>query len=50
MQIIDTSQIHIFTKPSTEGNLERHLIEPDQVLAPNFAPEIAMKLGELPLL
>jgi Uma2 family endonuclease len=46
----DTLQTHIFTKPSAEGYLERHLIEPDQVLAPNFAPEIAVMLSELPLL
>jgi Uma2 family endonuclease len=46
----ETLQTHIFTKPSAEGYLERHLIEPDQVLAPTFAPEIAVKLGELPLL
>jgi Uma2 family endonuclease len=46
----ETLQTHIFTKPSAEGYLERHLIEPDQILAPDFAPEIAVKLGELPLL
>jgi Uma2 family endonuclease len=46
----ETLQTHIFTKPSAEGYLERRLIEPNEILAPNFAPEIAVKLAELPLL
>ncbi len=46
----ETLQTHIFTKPSAEGYLERRLIEPDEVLAPGFAPEIAVKMAELPLL
>ena len=36
--------------PLADGYLERRLIEPDVVLAPSFAPEIAVKLAELPLL
>ena len=44
-----TLQTHIFTKPSEEGYLERRLIEPNEILDPNFAPEIAVKLAELPL-
>ena len=45
----ETLQTHIFTKPSADGHLERRLIESDVVLAPRFAPEIAVKMGELPL-
>jgi Uma2 family endonuclease len=47
---VENLQTHIFSKPSSEGYQERRLIEPDQMLAPGFAPEIAVKLGELPLL
>jgi Uma2 family endonuclease len=46
----ETLQTHIFSKPSSEGYQERRLVEPEEVLAPKFAPEIAVKLGELPLL
>ena len=46
----ETLQTHIFTKPASEGYLERRLVEPNEILAPNFAPDIAVKLGELPLL
>lgn len=46
----ETLQTHIFNKPSAEGYLERRLIEPSDVLAPSFAAEIAVKLGELPLI
>jgi Uma2 family endonuclease len=46
----ETLQTHIFTKPAAEGYLERRLIEPNEILAPSFAPEIAVKLAELPLL
>jgi Uma2 family endonuclease len=45
----ETLQTHIFTKPSAEGYLERRLVEPSEVLAPSFAAEIAVKMGELPL-
>jgi Uma2 family endonuclease len=46
----ETLQTHIFTKPSTEGYLEQHIIEPTETLSPSFAPELAVKLAELPLL
>ena len=45
----ETLQTHIFTKPSEEGYLERRLIEPNEILTPSFAPEIAVKMAELPL-
>jgi Uma2 family endonuclease len=46
----ETLQTHIFTKPADDGYQERRLIEPNEVLVPGFAPEIAVKLAELPLL
>jgi Uma2 family endonuclease len=47
---VETLQTHIFTKPSPEGYLERHLVDPTDILAPHFANEIAIKLAELPLI
>jgi Uma2 family endonuclease len=46
---VETLQTHIFTKPSDEGYLERRLVEAGEVLAPSFAPEIAVKMNELEL-
>lgn len=46
---VETLQTHIFTKPVEEGYLERKLVAPSEVLAPSFAPEIAVKMGELEL-
>jgi Uma2 family endonuclease len=46
----ESLQTHVFSKPSKEGFLERHLIEPNELLSPAFAPEIALKLAELPLI
>jgi Uma2 family endonuclease len=43
-------QTHVFTTPSKEGYLERRLIEPTAVLVPDFAPELSLRLAELPLL
>ena len=47
---VETLQAHIFTEPSPEGYQERRLVEPSEVLSPGFAPELAMKMGALPLL
>ncbi len=46
---VETLQTHIFTKPTEEGYMERRLVEAGEVLAPSFAPEIAVKMGELEL-
>jgi Uma2 family endonuclease len=46
---VETLQTHIFTKPLDDGYLERRLVEPSEVLAPSFAAEIAVKMGELEL-
>lgn len=47
---VESMRTHVFSKPSEEGYLERRLIEPTDVLAPSFAPEVAVKLAELPLI
>jgi Uma2 family endonuclease len=46
---VESLQTHIFTRPSEEGYLERRVVEPSYVLAPRFAPEISVKMGELAL-
>jgi Uma2 family endonuclease len=46
----ETLQTHNFTKPAHDGYQERQLIEPNEVLVPGFAPDMAVKLAELQLL
>jgi Uma2 family endonuclease len=46
----ETLRTHCFAKPSVEGYLERRLVEPEEVLACPFAPELSLKLAELPLI
>jgi hypothetical protein len=46
----ETLQTHNFTKLAHDGYQARQLIEPNEVLVPGFAPEMAVKLAELPLL
>jgi Uma2 family endonuclease len=46
----ESLQTHIFSKPSADGYLERHLVEPTEILSPGFATELAVKLAELPLI
>jgi Uma2 family endonuclease len=41
---------HVFTRPTSEGYLERRVVEPHQVLVPAFALEIAVTLSELPMI
>jgi Uma2 family endonuclease len=47
---VETLQTHVFSKPSADGFLERHVVEANEILAPHFAPEIALKMAELPLI
>jgi Uma2 family endonuclease len=49
--VIDADKMvtHVFTKPSAEGYLERRLVEQTETLTPDFAPEIAVSLQNLPL-
>jgi Uma2 family endonuclease len=46
----ETLRTHCFAKPSPEGYLERRLVEPSDVLVCPFAPELSLKLAELPLI
>ncbi len=45
-----TLRTHCFSKPSVEGYLERRVVEPNEVLDLPFAPELSIKLAELPLI
>ncbi len=47
---VESLRTHVFSKPSEDGFLERRLIEPTDVLALSFAPAVAVKLAELPLI
>jgi Uma2 family endonuclease len=46
---VESLQTHIFTRPSEEGYLERRVVEASDELVPEFAPEIAVRMAELPL-
>ncbi len=50
--VIDAVKLetHIFRQPAMEGYGEKSLIGPDAELAPDFAPELAVKLAELELI
>ena len=45
---VNTLQTHVYAEPSTDGYLNMRTFGPDETLAPSFAPELAVKLGELP--
>ena len=45
---VNTLQAHIYSDPSADGYLNMRTFGPDETLAPTFAPELAVKLGELP--
>ncbi len=47
---VELLQTHVFSKPSEEGYMKRHVVEPNEVLAPDFAPYLVVKLVELPLI
>ncbi len=46
----ESLRTHRFSKPSSEGYLERRVIEPNELLDFHFAPELSIKLAELPLI
>jgi Uma2 family endonuclease len=46
----ETLRTHCFAKPSPDGYLERRLVEPGEMLDFAFAPELSLKLAELPLI
>jgi Uma2 family endonuclease/DNA-binding transcriptional regulator YdaS (Cro superfamily) len=43
-----TLQTGVFSKPSGDGYLNRSVVEAEQILMPDFAPELALKLTALP--
>ncbi len=45
---VNTLQTHVYSDPSPDGYLNMRTLGPDETLAPGFAPELAVKLGELP--
>jgi Uma2 family endonuclease len=47
---VNTLEIHVFEKPSADGYAEHRIVPSHQTLAPDFAPELAVKLSELPLI
>lgn len=49
--VIDAVKLetHIHRRPGTEGYQEKLLVPPDAALTPDFAPELAVRLGTLEL-
>lgn len=45
---VATLQTHVYSDPSPDGYLNMRTFGPDEPVAPSFAPELAVKLGELP--
>lgn len=43
-----TLQTHVYSDPSPDGYLNMRTLGPEETLVPNFAPELAIRLGELP--
>ena len=46
----ETLRTHCFSKPSSEGYLDRRVVEPLERLEMPFASDLSIKLGELPLI
>jgi Uma2 family endonuclease len=42
--------IHVFGQPAADGYASTRIVKPDEILAPSFAPELALKLAELTLI
>jgi len=47
---VNTLDTHIFARPGVDGYQVRATLGPNEVLVPDFAPELAVKLGELELI
>ena len=45
---VNTLQTHVYSGPAPEGYLNMRTVGPDETLAPDFAPELALKLVNLP--
>jgi Uma2 family endonuclease/DNA-binding transcriptional regulator YdaS (Cro superfamily) len=47
---VNTLETHVFSEPSRTGYKSNKIIGPNEILVPNFALELAMKLSELELI
>ena len=47
---VNTLETHQFSHPGIDGYKIIKTIRPNEVLVPDFAPELAMKLSELELI
>jgi Uma2 family endonuclease len=47
---VKTLETHVFEEPTAEGYAAQRVIASTETLAPAFAPELALKLAELPLI
>jgi Uma2 family endonuclease len=47
---VNTLDTHVFSEPGINGYQLKSVVGPDEILAPAFAPELALKLSELPLI
>lgn len=47
---VKTLDSHIFGQPTFDGYRTHRVVRPDETLAPEFAPELALKISELELI
>lgn len=47
---VNTLDIHVFERPGADGYASIRNVRPDAALAPDFAPELLLRLAELPLI
>ncbi len=47
---VNTLDTHVFGKPGIDGYLSIKIVGPNEILVPDFAPELALKLSELVLI
>lgn len=46
----NTLETYVFGEPSADGYRSLRVVRPDEVLVPDFAPELCVKLSDLPLI
>jgi Uma2 family endonuclease len=47
---VNTLETHVFEHPGIDGYREQRVVGPSDILVPDFAPELAVKLSELTLI
>jgi Uma2 family endonuclease len=47
---VNTLETHVFEHPGIDGYRLSRMVGPDELLAPDFAPELGVKLNQLPLI